>query len=100
MSIFHSGEILDPSDDMIFRVVHRPADVHDLPHARAVSAAVHDGNDTKAATATILLMQVKSKWLIFMGTYYVFSLRSYTSLQYRRKCSQVDSTDLKCKVDT
>jgi hypothetical protein len=44
---------------MIFRVVHRPADVHDLPHARAVSAAVHDGNDTKAATATILLMQVK-----------------------------------------
>ena len=49
---------MDPGDDMIFRVRLPNGDIHALPHARAVSAVVHDGNDTKAPQATLLLMQV------------------------------------------
>ena len=49
---------MDPGDDMIFRVQLPSGEIHDLPHARTVSAWVHDGNDTKAAQATLLLMQV------------------------------------------
>ena len=43
---------------MIFMVIHPFGNVNPLPHARTVSTAIHDGNDTKAAEATLLLMQV------------------------------------------
>ena len=56
--VFILGNIIDPGDDMIFRVQLPSGEIHDLPHARTVSTSVHDGTDTKAAQATLLLMQV------------------------------------------
>ena len=60
MAVAHlvPGIILEPGEDMTFKMIHPSGDVHSLPHARVVSNIVHDGNDTKAATATLLLMQV------------------------------------------
>ena len=52
------GNILEPGEDMTFKMILSSGDVHALPHARVVSNVVHDGNDTKAAAATLLLMQV------------------------------------------
>ena len=49
---------MDPDKNMIFMVIHPFGNVNPLPHARTVSTAIHDGNDTKAAEATLLLMQV------------------------------------------
>ena len=52
------GNVLEPGEDMTFKMILSSGDVHALPHARVVSNVVHDGNDTKAAAATLLLMQV------------------------------------------
>ena len=58
LKLFVPGNIHEPGEDMTFKMILSSGDVHALPHARVVSNVVHDGNDTKAAAATLLLMQV------------------------------------------